>query len=253
MVPSSLGIEDATLNGLITQLIQAQLEMKTIQDGIGENPLINLSKEKIKELRSNILENLNNLKNANDISIAEVDKRLSVNSSSLRGLPTIERNFVNIQRMYELSETLYRFLMEKKAEAGISKSSASSDIVLVDPAMIEGDPIKPQVLKNYLFAIIIGLLFPLGYAYVSEIFDNKIRTREDIDQYSEIPFIGMVGHSSSQNDFAIEENSKSFVTESFRTVRSNIQYLLNGKSPCKVFLSYLFHKAEKAKHIARKI
>src|SRR5690606_33934559 len=86
--------------------------------------------------------------------IAQLEQQLSY-------LPVAERQFVSIQRRYSLLENLYVFLMQKKAEADISKASTTSDIVVVNPPMRSGGAITPRVGQNYAIAIFGGLVIPM--------------------------------------------------------------------------------------------
>ena len=234
VVPSSLGIVDPTLSQLIDQLIQNQIELQLIENEINtENPVIQAKQDRITQVRKNILENLNNLKKANKISTGEIENRLSDLNQKLQSLPGVERQFVDIQRTYNLSETLYLFLMEKKAEAAIARSSNTPDLKLVDASMVVGSPIKPKPMRNYMVAVILGFLIPVIVILLLDFFDHKVRGREDILKYSgEIPFLGVVGHSSKNLDLVVEKQSKSAVAESFRSIRSNLKYMVseNGKS-----------------------
>src|SRR5690606_41109828 len=86
--------------------------------------------------------------------LAEIERQLS-------HLPVAQRQFVSIHRRYSLLENLYVFLMQKKAEADISKASTTSDIIVVKPPMRSGGAITPKVRQNYTVALFAGLVLPL--------------------------------------------------------------------------------------------
>jgi len=238
VVPSSLGIVDPTLNQLITQLIETQTELQLIENEINlENPVIQGKKSSLAQVRMNILENINNLKRANQISINEIDSRVDNLNVQLQNLPGVERQFIDIQRTYNLSETLYLFLMEKKAEAAIARSSNTPDLKLVDEAMVVGPPIQPKPMRNYIVALVIGCLVPVVILLLLDFFDHKVRGRDDITNYGgDIPFLGVVGHNSKNLELVVEKQSKSAVAESFRSIRSNLKYLIKENGDSNSFL-----------------
>jgi capsular exopolysaccharide synthesis family protein len=119
--------------------------------------------------------------------------------------------------------------MQKLSEAKISKASATSDILLVDPPM-RGGAISPKPVQNYLLAGVLGLAIPFIIFIVFELLNNKVQSKEDIDKMTNIPFIGGVGHNPSNTNLIVKEKSKSGVAESFRALRSNLNYFTSNKT-----------------------
>ena len=238
LVPSTYGITDPTLNTLTKNLVDLQVETKLLgTDTRIENPLIKYNRQKIEELKGQLLENIKNLKETNNISIRDVDDRIADFTNSLNELPGAEREFINIKRLYNLSETLYMFLMEKRAEAAITRASNTPDIRLVDSAIVDGKAIKPRKTRNYIFAVIIAIALPIGLIYVQDLLNTKIKTRDDLQRMLPLPYLGLVGHNRDDSDLVVDINPKSAVTESFRTIRSNLQFMTghhDGK--CKTYL-----------------
>lgn len=237
-IPSSFGITDPTLNSLIEQLVAIQLENKMMGINMSDaNPLIKNNKQKIAALKSNIIENINNLQQANQMLLAELRNDIYRFSGALSSLPSAEREKINIQRTYDLSESLYMFLMEKRAEAGISKAISNVDFKMVDKATIMGTgPVKPRATLNYILAIIAGLLIPIGFIYVNDTFSDKIVSKEDLLKLTRIPFLGIIAHSKLKGEFNVSQNQNSSTAESFRNIRSNLRFLTENGQSGKVFL-----------------
>lgn len=262
IVPSIYGVDNSLINQLVQEFVQLQQEMKLIgNDSENVHPIISIKRKRIQELASNIKELIKNLKSSNFLSIKNVSKRIVIMEESLSKLPELERRYVNIQRMYDLSEGLYVFLMEKKAEAGIVRSSNISDAKLVDAAMVDGPPVKPQPLRNYFVAIFLGFAVPIIFILLFDYFNDKILYKEDLYQITDIPFLGMVGHDTNDVNMVVTNRPKSGVAESFRTIRSNIQYLSidnqkqvfvvtssvsgEGKTFCSINLAGVFSLSDK--------
>jgi capsular exopolysaccharide synthesis family protein len=119
--------------------------------------------------------------------------------------------------------------MQKLSEASISEAANTSDILLVNPPM-RGGVIYPVPMRNYTIAAIAGLAIPLAIFILFEIINNKVQSKEDIDKMSSIPFIGGVGHNATGNNLTVKQRPKSGVSESFRAMRSNLNYFTGNKT-----------------------
>ena len=117
-------------------------------------------------------------------------------------------------------------LLTKKNEAGIAKASNVSDIRIIDEAKDLGQSaIAPNTKKNYSVALFVGLLFPLAFVFITTLLDNNINSPEDIKKLSNIPILGVVNRSRIKTNLAVFESPKSSVAESFRSIRSGLQYI----------------------------
>ncbi|MEO1053514.1 MAG: capsular biosynthesis protein, partial [Bacteroidota bacterium] len=228
--PSSVGVEDVIMTDLISQLVQLQTEVKlqSRTDKV-ESPFVLRKMEQITKIRSDLLESVKNTLEAQKINEDFLEEQIGLVEGQLRKLPESERRLINIQRNYALSENLYIFLMQKRAEAGISKASTTSDIIVVNPPRRVGGVITPKPAKNYAAGGGIGLILPLLIFALLELFNNKIQAKEDIERVTDIPIIGGVGHNSSRNNLVVSTEPKSSVSESFRTLRSNLNFFTQGK------------------------
>ncbi|MDN5214195.1 polysaccharide biosynthesis tyrosine autokinase [Fulvivirgaceae bacterium BMA12] len=230
--PSSLGISDGTLNEATKEYSAIQLNLDVIDpDKKLNNPLIKQNQDRLRALKSTILESIRGLKQKNEVKINSLNSSIGGLKYYVRNLPTAERELINIQRNYDLSEDLYLFLMQKRAEAGIAKASNSKDYVIVDDPIIKGTlPVKPSPSLNYSMGIICGLVFPSIVILLIEIFNNKVSSKEELLKLSGLPLSGLVVKNKKGSSFVANEDSKSPLTESFRTIRSNLRYLVENDS-----------------------
>ena len=235
VVPNYLNISDPILNKLLIDFLDIQTKIKLLR--LNENnPIYKDSYIQLNELKFNLLKSIDNINKSNELNMNNIDDQSRQILDDLRNLPEVERELVNIQRLYNLSETLYVFLLEKRAEAGITKSSNTSDIKLIDAAMVEGRPVKPQPLKNYTIAGFLGVVIPSLLIILLDYFDNRIRSKEDIFRLTPIPLLGYIGHSKIKSDLVIDRNPKSAISESFRTIRSNLRYMTNNGKTSEIVL-----------------
>lgn len=230
ILPSSVGLSDPVLNSLLTKMVDLQMEIKLYVDPErGANPMVASKIERIKELKRDVEEAVRTLTSTDKIKMEFLKNQLKEAEKQLSLLPGSERQLIAVQRNYALLENLYVFLMQKLSEAGISKASNVSDIISVNPPM-RGGAILPKPTQNYTIALILGLVLPFVAFIVFELINNKVQSKEDIERMSTIPFIGGVGHNTSGSNLTVRDKPKSGVAESFRAMRSNLNYFTTNKT-----------------------
>jgi capsular exopolysaccharide synthesis family protein len=230
ILPSSMGIADPILDGLLGKYVELQTEVAQLTlPGKTENPLVRDRISMLKELRKNLDEAIRTLRSTDQIKSEFLDRQVTTLELQLDKLPASERRLIAIQRNYTLLENLYVYLMQKLSEAKISKASATSDIILVDPPM-RGSAISPKPTQNYLLAGAAGLALPFLLFVLFELLNNKVQSKEDVEKMTSIPFIGGVGHNPYATNLIVKEKSKSGVAEFFRALRSNLNYFTGNKT-----------------------
>ncbi|MGI9545186.1 MAG: GumC family protein, partial [Cyclobacteriaceae bacterium] len=210
-IPSSVGIDDPNLNKNIQELVDLQMQLKSIDpDRNSSNPIVRNYQQRIDILKRGVGENIRSIKSSNSIALNNINSQLGRVNSTLRTLPTAERQFINIQRNYNLSEELYLFLMQKKAEAGIAKASNTVDFRIVNDADTKGKgPIKPSPMLNYILALLLGGAVPIGFIFLKDALNNKINSKEQLLGLSAIPYLGMVARSSAKIKLIDNKNVRS--------------------------------------------
>jgi tyrosine-protein kinase Etk/Wzc len=229
--PAVMGIEDVLLNSLVNQLIEYSRQKLVLSYSVQDNiPSYELIIQQINNTRASILENAaNNLNNLN-VTENELIQQISDVENEILRLPVTERELINIQRRFTLSDNIYTYLLEKRAEAGIAKASNIADNKIIDFARLDNAAkIRPRSSFNYMIALLLGFLLPLIIIVVYEYFNNKILDRKDIEKYTKAPVLGAIGHNSYDSDIPAFDNPKSSIAESFRSLRTNLQYLESKK------------------------
>jgi tyrosine-protein kinase Etk/Wzc len=226
--PSVLGIEDNILNNLILQLADLNKQRSMMRySARQDNPSLELLNESIHNLKLVIAENTKNNLGALNISIKNIDDMIISVEEQIHNLPVTERQYINIERRFNLNNNIYIYLLQKRAESGIAKASNIPDNKILDPAHVENaTKVSPKNSLNYMLALSIGLLLPFLIILIFDYFNNKIVDKSDIERNTNIPIIGAVGHNETVTDIAVIENPKSSLAESFRSIRTNLQYLV---------------------------
>lgn len=230
LVPSSLGLQDPTLNALIQSYNTLEFERKALLDG-GTPPgnlVVKQKEEQLEKLRSSLLENLKNIRGAYQQAISELEKKSSFAQSEFRSLPKKAREMLEIQRQADSKLTLANYLMEKREETAISKASTISNSKILEEADVNSIPVKPNRRTVQLFAVLIGLAIPALVIFIIEISNDKVTTRSDIERITAAPILGEVGHSFSGETLVATSTSRGMVAEQFRIIRSNLQYIIGS-------------------------
>ncbi len=230
LLPSSLGVTDPVLSGIVSKLVDLQFEMRILKENMANNsnPLVQESNDRIEQYKRDIAEGVRSAREIMKINRNLLRERLKELENGLTTQPEPDKALSNTLRNYKLNEGLYSFLIQKRAEAAISQASTTSDIIIVNNPNA-GGPITPIPMKNYTYAFAIGLLLPLTIFILMEFFNNKVQSKEDIEAISTVPVIGTIGHSSVISNLAALEKPKSYLAESFRALRSNLNYFTEGK------------------------
>jgi tyrosine-protein kinase Etk/Wzc len=114
----------------------------------------------------------------------------------------------------------------KREEAAISRAATLSNSKVIDMASASNTPVKPNKRAIQILAILIGVGLPAILIFISEVVNDKVSTRFDIEKITSAPILGEVGHSYSDKTLIVNKTSRSMVAEQFRIVRSNLQYIL---------------------------
>ena len=227
LLPSNIGIENANINSLISDYNKVVLDRGKLLVSAGvKNPMVVEYSDKIVELKENILFSIRVLQKQLAVTIKNVNSLKQENSNTFSNIPTEEKILRSIERQQTIKESLYLFLLQKREEASVAKAITSPSIKVVDYAMTNYTPIAPKRSIIYLAALLIGLLIPFGIVYTLFLLDTKIHSRLDFDRLSpnipvvaEIPFI-------NEDHRIITKNDRSVLAESFRILRTNINYLV---------------------------
>ena len=229
--PSSMGINDPLLNNLILELSRLYSEFEiTSQNTKSIHPAVKSLKNQITITKGKILENIENIIISSELSLNDIENRINEFDKLINTLPESERKLVRIQRKYNLNETTYTYLLEKRAEASIAKAGNVADNKIIDKARLSSqDPISPNSRSIYIISIFFGIIIPGIWITAKDLLNDKINSKKDVKKLCDIPILGSITHNNKGTNLVVQNHPKSAISESLRTIRTNIQYLSSDK------------------------
>lgn len=226
VVPSGLGIEDPILNTLISNLIALQnRKSELLATNTQESPIVKEADRKIRELNASIREALTNVEENSKFLIEDLKQRKLGLEESFRKLPEMEQNLIRFRRQFDLTESLYTFLMQRRAESAIIKASNKPDNKIIEPATTL-QQIKPQFARNMILTVLLGFIIPVGFVFGKEIFRTKIEDVSYLENKLKVPVLSTILFNKKKSSLVVFEQSRSGVAEGFRSLRSNIKFIL---------------------------
>lgn len=228
VAPSVIGIGDPLLNSTVSEIAKLYGERSIMAlNAQHDNPALIMINAKIQNAMDALQENIKEIIAATDISMSETNRQIDAIQKEIQQLPLTERGLLTIQREFKLNDQIYNFLLQKRADAAISKASNVADNKILDEAMLQNSQkIAPKTSRNKMIAIIIGILIPLAILILIEFFNEKIVDPKDLEKITKIPIYGTIGHNDKISEIPVADNPKSALAESFRALRTNLQYIV---------------------------
>ncbi|PSK91460.1 GumC family protein [Taibaiella chishuiensis] len=229
IVPASMMVQDASLSNIIdkynTLLMQRE---RMLLSSTEDNPMVKSLDGQLMNLRGDLVANLSSLKSSMQVAVNELRRKSGSLESKIRQVPAKEREFLDYSRQQAIKQELYLFLLQKREEAAISKSSTIANARVIDAAKSESRPFKPKKMLILAAAVLVGLLIPFALVYLKELLSTKISTRADIENGTQATILGEIGHNDVGGAIVVTKTSRSPIAEQFRMLRTNLQYLLAG-------------------------
>ena len=154
-----------------------------------------------------------------------------------------------LKREADTNKELYKGLLQRMKEAGVSAGIMASNIQVVDQAELPTQPYKPNKQLNLLLAAVVGLFLGVGLAFFFEYLDNTVKTPEDVEQMIRLPSFGMVPEISYERRRRLESGTsypvelvtfghpKSMLSEAYRNIRTSILLSFSERPPKKIAIS----------------
>lgn len=233
VLPSNIGLQDAASAGAIDRYNEMLVERKRLLRTSTENnpTIINLDTS-IRAMRSNVQATLDATLKGLQITKDDLAREANRYSRRINDAPTQERQFVSIARQQEIKAGLYLMLLQKREENAITLAATANNAKIIDEALADDNPVSPKRMMIYLAALVLGMGLPVGIIYLIGLTKFKIEGRADVEKLTSLPVIGDVPLADEKSgSIAVFENKNNLMSETFRNVRTNLQFMLeNGKN-----------------------
>ena len=233
VLPSNVGLQDAGVAGAIDRYNEMVSERnRLLRTSTESNPAIVNLNASIRAMRGNIQTTLDATLKGLEITRADLAREAGRYSRRISDAPTQERQFVSIARQQEIKSGLYLMLLQKREENAIVLAAIANNAKIIDEAQADGAPISPKRMTIYLTALVFGLGIPVGIIYLIGLTKFKIEGRADVEKLTSLPVIGDIPLADEKTgSIAVFENQNNLMSETFRNVRTNLQFMLeNGKN-----------------------
>ncbi len=229
IAPSTIGIYDPLLNSLIAELSALKNEKtQLLISSTEENPYYKVIQGKIENNRRLLNENVKNIINNAELTLENLNKRISEVQAKVNKLPATERELLSITRKFNVQDQIYTYLLEYRAEAAIAKASNVADNKVIDTAIVDQKTF-PNPTLIYLLTVLIALSIPGVIISFKFFLFSKIRTKEDVLEKTTIPISGIALHSARNKAESVSDYPRSIFTESLRKLKSNLSFFSEDK------------------------
>jgi capsular exopolysaccharide synthesis family protein len=230
LIPANLNATEPALSGLVADYNRLVLENNKLAGTASElNPSRSNVLNQIAVIRNLILSTIQNLKSDLKIPMAEIEENIKDLRRSISNIPGIEKRLIEKMRMQEVKEELFLFLLQKKEETALSEAVTTAKTRTIDWARTSKIPVYPRSKTVYSSGIAIGLILPTLFILALTLFENKIESVEMIKQYTKIPILGTIGKNKSGQSIVVKTGSRSAINEMFRLIRTNLNFINQGR------------------------
>ena len=233
VLPSNVGLQDAGVAGAIDRYNEMVSERnRLLRTSTESNPAIVNLNASIRAMRGNIQTTLDATLKGLEITKADLVREAGRYSRRISDAPTQERQFVSIARQQEIKSGLYLMLLQKREENAITLAATANNAKIIDEALADDSPVSPKRMTIYLAALIFGIGIPVGIIYLIGLTKFKIEGRADVEKLTLLPIVGDIPLADEKaGSIAVFENQNNLMSETFRNVRTNLQFMLeNGKN-----------------------
>lgn len=236
--------KDGFMSKAVSDLYNKQIELNRLYNLATEvNPVIQDYISSIKKIKQDLLIYINNLRSATKLKIDNINSEIGRYVAEAKAIPPKQQDLLGIQRTLNVNEGIYNFLLEKKANTRIAKASIVAEAKVIEMPRNTGTVSPDRAAIKRMF-ITIGFSLSIGIILVRTIF-SRIRTIEHLKELTEIPSLGVIPYIKNPvvGEVIVEDQPNSRSAESFRNIRTNLQYANAGQN-AKTFLITSFSPAE---------
>ena len=241
IIPSNVGLQDQSSTVLINQYNQDVLARnKQLRSASEIAPQVQTLTATLDELQRSIRVALLQARRSADIQRKGIENEYAKYRNRVDNTPEQERILNQIGRQQEVKSGLYLMLLQKREENSISLAATADKGKLIDEPIYQGK-VSPKNMVIMLVALVLGIGLPLLIIYLIQMMRYKIEGHEDVARLTTIPIVADVAVASeaakSSAGIVVKENQNSQMDEIFRSLRTNVQFMLEEGQKVILFTS----------------
>ena len=241
VIPSNVGLDDQSSTSLINKYNELVLERNRLLRSASESsPVVEPLTAQIRELNGNIRRAISAARQNLQIQRDAVSAQVNKFNEQVAETPQQERMLTQIDRQQEVKSGLYLMLLQKREENSISLAATADKGKLIDDPQLIGK-ISPNSTSIILIALLIGLILPVLVIVTLQFFRYKIEGHDDVARLTKLPIIADVAIASNKAkgkaDIVVHENQNNQMEEIFRSMRTNLQFMLKEGQKVVLFTS----------------
>lgn len=232
VLPVNVGLDDASIAALISQYNAQVLERnRLLRTSSEENPVIRRITADLRNMHANLVTTVASARKALLITQNHLNAQASKYAGRVSSAPTQERELAGIQRQQSVKEALYLMLLQKREENNIALAASANSAKIVDAPMATG-AVSPDAKQIWMAAGVGGLALPALVIFLIGLFRYRIEGRADVERLTKVPVVGDVPISDKNkgglSTIVIRENENDVMAETFRNIRTNLLFMLDG-------------------------
>lgn len=238
VIPANIGLADNALTKVVEQYNEMLTERKRLLRTSSENnpAVVNLDAS-IEATRKNVQASVNSVLKGLEITRNDLENQTRKFEGKISNAPTQEKELLSITRQQEIKASLYLMLLQKREENAITLAATANNGRMVEEPL-PGGPVSPNSKTYYLLALVLGIGVPVAFIFLRNLLRFKIESRADIEKITDVPVVGDIPMVETKgNPIVVHENHNDLMEEVFRSVRTNIQYMLQEGQKVILFTS----------------
>lgn len=240
-LPSNVGLTDQSATDLINKYNDIVLQRNNLLRSASENsPIVTPLTAQLDDLSNSIRRAMSQARRNMEIQRNSVAQQYGKYASQISATPEQERILTQIGRQQDVKSGLYLTLLQKREENSISLAATADKGKLIDEPIILGK-ISPKSSEIMLSAIVLALAIPALILFLIRLFRYKIEGHDDVEKLTSLPIIADVAIASdstkTKEGIVVHENQNSQMVEIFRSMRTNLQFMLGEGKKTIMFTS----------------
>ena len=239
VIPANIGLTNGDLNTVVERYNEMLIERKRLlRTSHEDNPAVQSLNASIEVMRNSVMAAIQTAEKGLQINRQALKAQTRKYAGKISDAPVQEKEYLSMSRQQEIQANLYLMLLQKREENNITLASTANNARVIDEPLAGGQ-VAPHPSQIYMIALVLGLGIPVGILFLWGLLQFRIKTRADVERLTKLPIIGDIPLTDEAKDSAIvvRENHNELMEEVFRSIRTNLQYMLSEGQEVILFTS----------------